>query len=372
MNYFNYDLKFRDYSHLIFTYISSLKEGRFVGGSQVSEFECNFANYVESDAVIGCANGLDAIRLSIRTLKLPANSKIAVSAHTFFATWLAILEEGHIPVGVDADINNGQMDLVELLAVLNSHPDIAAVIYVHMHGIAGEIENISEVCKAKSIALIEDCAQAHGLRINGKHVGTFGEFGAFSFYPTKNLPAFGDAGSVVTSATNEEIVRSFANYGWHNSDRDKHWKLGLNSRLDSIQAGILSYWIKRLDGYNKKRILIASMYHEAIQGSKNLKSIGLGRESVWHHFPLLTSNRSEFLKFLESREIPFQIHYKTACHLQPVIRNIPKTAHYKEGDFPHAEKLANEIVSLPNHPWMKKAEICKVKAALRDWVAKNG
>lgn len=342
-----------------------LKQGQFVLGNQVAEFENKFANSIGVESVIGCANGLDALKLALRALDLSKSSLIAVPAHTFFATWLAILEEGHIPVGVDVDLSTGQMSLESLQQCVKKYEQLQAVIYVHMHGIAGELGQIAELCAQSRIALIEDCAQAHGLNIDNRAAGSYGEFAAFSFYPTKNLPAFGDAGCVATSQNNEEKLRILSNYGWKTGDRDKHWVAGLNSRMDSLQAAFLNYNFSKLLKQNQMREKIAKKYN-SIQ-SKRYRVLGINSPSVWHHYVVLVKNQATFRKFMLDRGIPTQVHYQTPCHLQPLISESKLPLDYKRGDFPNTEYISSHAVSIPLHPWLKKREITRVINSLKAW-----
>ena len=342
-----------------------IRDGQFIGGEEVGLFEAKFAQFTASSEVVSCGNGLDALSLCLMDLDLPQGSRIAVSGHTFFATWLAILNAGFVPVGVDADILNLQMDPHALAAMLPSG-DISAVIYVHMHGIMGDIQEISRLCSENSIPLIEDCAQAHGLKIDGKHVGTFGDYGAFSFYPTKNLPALGDAGAVVSAKNSLRLLRARANYGWMPGERDKHEILGVNTRLDTLQAGILNVHLEFLDAFNVRRGNIAREYSEAIIDAPSIQGIPIGSVSVWHHFPVRVWDRDKFIDFMRSRNVPTQIHYPTPCHQQPALLKSTSIAKLSVA-LPNVEEISRTIVSLPMHPWLTGSEVDLVVSALREW-----
>jgi dTDP-4-amino-4,6-dideoxygalactose transaminase len=343
-----------------------IHDGQFVGGQEVLLFETNFAKYTGSSEVVSCGNGLEALTLALLELDLSQGSRVAVSGHTFFATWLAILNAGFMPVGVDANLEDLQMSPESLRAVLDNE-NISAVIYVHMHGILGDIQKISELCRDKSVPLIEDCAQAHGLNFEGKHVGTFGNYGAFSFYPTKNLPALGDAGAVISVEKPLQNLRARANYGWMPGDRDKHEILGMNSRLDTLQAGILNVHLQHLDSFNSLRSKIAHRYNEAILDANNIQGINKDSISVWHHFPVRTLDREAFVMFMNSRNVPTQIHYQTPCHQQPAyLKKKPNTN--AQESFPNVEEISRTIVSLPMHPWLNDGEVDLVVDALVEWV----
>lgn len=357
----DYDLKIR-INREINELISA---SEFIGGKYVQEFEKQFAYYTNAENVVSCASGLDALFLSLKALNLADNSKIAVSGHTFFATWLAILNAGHQPIGVDVDLSNLQMDPEALRKVIDEH-QIAAVIYVHMHGFLGDIEKVKDICNTAGTPLIEDCAQAHGLRLGTRHVGTFGAFGAFSFYPTKNLPALGDGGAVISKSNSLDLIRSRANYGWTNGNREEHHTLALNSRLDSLQACILSEHLKLLEEWNGKRRQIADEYRSVLMKSKSLVVPSGMQASVWHHFPILTNQRNRFLCYLDERKIPFQIHYPKPSHLQPAYLNSPHSFN-QSMNLKNTELISKNIVSLPLHPWVEKEHLDYVLEALFEW-----
>ena len=369
MKFYNYNPPSEISECVSASMLKVIQEGQFIGGPQVMKFEELFGAYTGSNEVVTCGNGLDALSLCILDLNLPPESNIGVSGHTFFATWLAILNSGHIPIGIDADIQNLQMSTSSLKETLDRE-NLRAVIYVHMHGILGDIKSIAEICKSFSIPLIEDCAQAHGLKLETKHVGTFGDFGAFSFYPTKNLPALGDAGAIITSNKNLDLIRSKANYGWKIHDREKHETIGINSRMDTIQAAVLNVNLEYLDSFNLHRKRIAEMYIEVLEQSSQIHSLPIDTQSVWHHFPIRVERRREFSDFLESRQIPWKIHYATPCHLQPAyLKTLSSSSSSRS--LQEVEEISKTILSLPLHPWMTDEEVQMVTHALRDWITLN-
>lgn len=369
MRFFSYPSKGEMSEKVMHRISTVISQGQFIGGVEVAMFEKSFATYTGASDTVTCGNGLDALSLALQNIQLPNGSRVAVSGHTFFATWLAILNAGHVPVGVDADLVNLQMNPQQLRETLRLK-NIQAVVYVHMHGILGEIEEIAGICTEFSVPLIEDCAQAHGLRSASKHVGTFGEYGAFSFYPTKNLPALGDGGAVISDKHGLEIVRSRANYGWLANNRDKHEILGVNSRLDSIQAAILNVHLEYLESLNACRKWIAEQYLEVISGSKLINSIDSEAKSVWHHFPIRVENRLNFIEFMKRRDIPVQIHYLIPCHLQPAFLESQKEMEDTD-NLKNVEEISRTIVSLPLHPWLTEEEIRLVVDSLRDWTSQR-
>jgi dTDP-4-amino-4,6-dideoxygalactose transaminase len=369
MNYYNFRPNDDHKRELIAAFERVLNSGQFIGGAEVLEFEANFRKFTSALEAAACGNGLDALTLIIRNLDLPIGSRIAVSGHTFFATWLSILSAGHIPIGVDTSLENLQMCPLELRKVLEDN-NIAAVVYVHMHGILGEIEEIARMCNEFGVPLIEDCAQAHGLKSNEKHVGVFGDFGAFSFYPTKNLPALGDAGIVISKQTSLSNIRTLANYGWTKEDRISHQNIGMNSRLDAVQAAILNVNLSRLEQLNLKREKIAKNYLDVLQYSKEIKSFNFLGKSVWHHFPILVPRREEFQRFMTDLKIPTQIHYPKPCHQQPAYLNSTSNP-IVESKLKNTELVSRTILSLPIHPWMTEDEITQVQESLEQWISKS-
>lgn len=344
---------------------SVVMDGQFIGGSPVTNFEQNFTDYLNTSETAGCGNGLDALELAINSLNLPASSKIAVSAHTFFATWLAIINCGHVPVGIDADIRTYQMNPSELKKTLKRIPEIRAVIYVHMHGLAGPIQEISDLCLDSNIPLIEDCAQAHGLWFGENHAGTFGDYGTFSFYPTKNLPAFGDAGCVVSGSHDLATIRAMANYGWYFPDRVKHKISGRNSRLDSIQAAILGLLLQELPKFNDARRSIAKKYYEKLINIDKFMLPLFHENNVWHHFPIQVTNRDGLCSYLEERGIPYQINYAIPCSKQEAY--IESAFEKVHTDSPVADLLSQNALCLPINPWIKEEHLDRIINALHEW-----
>jgi dTDP-3-amino-2,3,6-trideoxy-4-keto-D-glucose/dTDP-3-amino-3,4,6-trideoxy-alpha-D-glucose/dTDP-2,6-dideoxy-D-kanosamine transaminase len=370
MKFFSYNPS-TPVSEKVFTEIQRvINSGQFIGGLDVLKFEEAFGDYTGSSEVATCGNGLDALMLCINDLDLPEKSKIAVSGHTFFASWLAVLNSGHMPVGVDTNLGNLQMSTLALEETIRKE-EIKAVVYVHMHGIMGDIQLIADICKSFSIPLIEDCAQAHGLRLETKHAGTFGDYGAFSFYPTKNLPALGDGGAVISLRKKLDSVRTRSNYGWFPGDRDVNRVNGINSRLDTIQAVILKVHLENLDAFNLRRTQIAEKYSEVLQKSIHIDCLSKETQNVWHHFPIRLNKRDLFRKYLSARNIPTQIHYPIPCHLQPAYLNT-LTPNSKMNHLPNTELISKTIVSLPLHPWLTDDEVELVTLGLKEWIQLNG
>jgi len=326
-----------------------LKSGQFIGGPTVTSFENEWSEYLRIGHTIGVGNGYDALVIALKALDIGPGNFVAVPSHTFIATWLAVAAVGAIPVGIDCD-STGLMDLNLLEA---ESINFSAVIPVHMHGQMVNMQRLANWTKQKNIKVIEDCAQAHGAEIFGKKSGTWGDIGAFSFYPTKNLGAFGDAGAIVTNNTEiADRVRSIANYGTVPNNKYGYQYLGVNSRLDPIQAAVLKVNVKYLDSWNESRRLVAKKY------SSGLQEIGIPlfsptSESIFHHYISISENRTTTRSLLKSEGIATEIHYPESAENN--FHNITKIISNRNS--PKAQELAQKIISLPISPWIEDAEI---------------
>lgn len=339
-----------------------INNGEFIGGKYVDEFELNFAEYLNVKHVIGVGNGYDALEISLRALDIKEGDYVAVPVHTFIATWLAVQAVGATPVGIDCDAN-GLMDLNELEM---STYNFKAVIPVHMHGRMVNMKRLLDWATIKNVKIIEDCAQSHGAEQLQIKSGAWGEFGAFSFYPTKNLGALGDAGAISTNS--DELaakVRMIANYGSDKKNKYKYICLGVNSRLDPVQAGILSVNLKKLDLWNNRRRNIAEKYLQNVDGLKNdlIKS----EDSVWHHFTILVKNREQVIKLFNENKIGTEIHYpELASDIYSKLTNNVL------GNFPNARYFVSHVLSIPIYPWLDKKAIRRViKLMNHDIVKQN-
>ena len=328
-----------------------IKEESLINGKSCQAFEKDFAEYFGSTSCVGVGNGLDALVYSLRALKIGPGDLVAVPAHTFIATWLAVLHVGATPVGIDVN-ELGQMDLDEL----ESHSNLRCVLPVHMHGFSVDMKRLMTWAKIKNVLVIEDCAQAHGLKIDKKFVGTWGDAGAFSFYPTKNLFAFGDGGAVISADLKTiDTVRSLTRYGAQKNDKYVHDVIGFNSRLDTIQAGILRIGLHQLDLWNQQRVSVAKLYRDGI--SKNVRILGeMQTPGVYHHFVIFAKRRSDLVRELAEIGIHTDIHYPRLASFE--IDNATV------GRFPTAERFAREGISLPISPWQTEEQTMRVIAAL--------
>ena len=321
-----------------------INSGQFIGGPFVNNFEAEWAKYLGAEHAIGVGNGYDAIVVALKILGIGEGDLVAVPSHTFVATWLAVGAVGATPVGIDCN-DSGLMNL-ELLELNESK--FSAVIPVHMHGQMVDMPRLIAWAKSNGVKVVEDCAQAHGASIEGKLAGTWGDFGAFSFYPTKNLGALGDAGALVT---NDSLLasdaRSYVNYGSVPGNKYEYQFNGINSRLDPIQAAVLSVNLRYLDSWNTRRKEIAEIYTNRLQ-SLGIKILKMASESVYHHFIIESENRDKTRALLDSMGVKTEIHYPECAD---VSYGKFKT-HYVTGEIENALLLSRKTLSLPISPWM--------------------
>ena len=333
-----------------------IDSGYFIGGPVVEQFEAEWAKYLGVNHALGVGNGYDAIVVGLKILGLGEGDLVAVPSHTFVATWLAVGAVGATPIGIDCDASG----LMDLKALEEHKSNFSAVIPVHMHGQMIDMPRLVEWAALNDVKVIEDCAQAHGAQINGKLAGTWGHFGAFSFYPTKNLGALGDAGSLVTDDESlASKARSYVNYGSVPGNKYKYQFHGINSRLDPVQAALLSVNLKHLDLWNARRREIAATYSHTLKKS-GIKTLPMVGDSVFHHYIVLSENRDETRKLLEEAGIKTEIHY-------------PETAEESFNKFnlsgferaeTNASRLAKRTLSIPISPWMSDADVERVIKAL--------
>lgn len=331
----------------------------FILGPDVVEFETAFASFCGIPHCIGVANGTDAIELTLRALGIGPGDEVVVPANTFIATALGVIRAGARPVLVDCD-EHQLLDPVRIEAAVT--PRTRAVMPVHLFGQVADMESIGGIADARGLAVIEDAAQSQGARRHGRPSGSFGIAAATSFYPGKNIGAYGDAGAVVTAA--DEIasrLRKLRNWG---SERKYHHpEIGFNSRLDTLQAVVLSAKLRRLDAWNAARRQAAERYGDLLAGIPGIELPRLlpGNEHVWHLYVVRVSRRDEVLARLNAEGIGAGIHYPVPLHLHGALRDLG----YREGDFPQAERAAAEILSLPMYPHLTVEQQERVVAALR-------
>ena len=331
---------------------------RFILGPQLEAFEKEFAEYLGVKYVVGVGSGTDALILAMLCLGLKNGDEVITPANSFIATTTAIVQVGAKPVFVDCDSETYQIDINQVEKKINKKTK--AILPVHLYGAPVEIKRLQVIANKHKLFLIEDAAQAHGATFKGKKLGTFGDMGAFSFYPGKNLGAYGDGGAIVTNRADfYDKLLKLRNHG--ESKKYSHDIYGINSRLDEIQAAVLRVKLKHLDKWNKQRSIIAGKYKNSLKNYKTQKIIQNGK-SVYHLFIIESSKRDKLQKFLLDNGIRTQIHYPIPIHLQKAYKYLG----YKLGDFPITEKLAKRILSIPIYPELTKMQLEYLKSKLNN------
>jgi dTDP-4-amino-4,6-dideoxygalactose transaminase len=325
-----------------------LDSGRFVLGKEVRAFEDEFAKWTGAGHAVGVASGTDAIELALRALGAGPGDEVVTQANTCVPTVAAIARTGARPVLCDADPDTAAIDVASLEHVVG--PRTRAIVPVHLYGAIGPVDEVRAIADGVGAAVVEDCAQAAGARLHGRGAGTFGDAGAFSFYPTKNLAALGDGGAVVTAdASLAEQVRMLRFYGADAAGESA--VEGTNSRLDELQAGILRARLRRLDERDRRRGEIAALYREALSGSA-ATPVGPGDGEHAHHlFVVRVAGRDQFRDAMAERGIGTLVHYPRAIHQHQAYRSLGS-----EAPLAGAERLAAEVVSLPLYPELSDAE----------------
>ena len=335
-----------------------LDSGHFILGKEVTAFEDSFAAYIGVRHCVGVANGTDAIELALRVMGVGNETKVATVGNAGCYTTTALNAIGAVPIYMDVDLMSRNVTLFEVSQAIKSGAE--AVVVTHLYGMAvAEIEEIARLCRISSVPLIEDCAQAPGAQINNRKVGSFGDASCFSFYPTKNLGALGDAGAVTTSSDEIwEMLRKLRVYGWG----DKYTVDlvgGRNSRLDEVQAAILSELLPFLDEENGQRREIATFYSTNISNSNLQVPKPSGSEFVSHLYVIASANRTILQSHLHSAGIESAVHYPTPDHKQ-----LAKKEFTISNDLQVTERLSNEVLTIPCFPEMTQSEILRVVDAL--------
>lgn len=350
-----------------------MTSGYYILGQETEKFEEEFAAYLGPGLkTVGVGSGTEALHLALRTLGIGPGDAVITVSHTAVATVAAIELAGAIPVLVDVEPERMTMDpasLTRALAIAGTggFPGLAearikAVIPVHIYGQPADMEAILSIAGTHGLRVIEDCAQAHGADIDGRKVGTWGDLAAFSFYPTKNLGAFGDGGALISLdgdlAAKAAILRQ---YGW--KERYISHEPGLNSRLDELQAAMLRVRLEVLDQENNRRREVAALYDQALAHSGiRLPGTIAGTKHVYHQYVLRTAKRDSLRTFLAVRNVSTAIHYPKPVHLQPAYQG--RVPHV---NLPITEELSHEILSLPMHPGLTDEQVNKVCNTVRQW-----
>ena len=339
-----------------------LLSGTYILGPELVAFEREFADWIDATGAVGVANGTDAIELALRAVGIGPGDRVATVANTVTATVSAIVATGAEPVFVEIEPDTMLMDANALAEQLKAADAAAikAVVPVHLYGQAADMPAIMEIARHHDLKVVEDCAQAHGSFVGGRMAGTWGDLAAFSFYPTKNLGALGDAGAVVgMNAALLAQVRLLRQYGWRTRYfSDKH---GRNSRLDEMQAAILRVRLTRLAAENAQRGILAARYLEGLTGTGlRLPVVASDRTHTWHQFVVRSTRRDALRSHLEQQGILCGVLYPVPVHRQPAYAQ-------PLANLPHTERACAEVLSLPLHPGLGLEEVNRVCSAIKRW-----
>jgi dTDP-4-amino-4,6-dideoxygalactose transaminase len=342
-----------------------LNSGRYIGGDAVTSFEKQFAEYIGVDECVGCNSGTDALFLALQALGIGQGDEVITTTFTFIATAEVITRVGATPVFVDINLDTFNLDLQQVRQAIA--PQTKAIIPVHLFGQPVDMRELIAIAREHNLYVIEDCAQATGAEWQGEKIGSIGHIGCFSFFPTKNLGACGDAGALTTKdVAIAQKVKILREHGCQ--VRYRHDFTGINSRLDAIQAAILKIKLGYLDDWNEQRSVAAQNYHHLLEPIKDIKlpSALSGGKSTWNQYTICvateTNKRDILRQKLMDRGVISMIYYPLPLHLQPVYQNLG----YKKGQLPVAEQAAREVLSLPMFPGISPEEQEQVAHTLKD------
>ena len=344
----------------------AISQAAFIGGPNVSGFEAEFAAFCDTHHCVGVASGTDALRFAMMAAGVGYGDEVVTVPHTFIATTEAISQTSAKPVFVDIDPQTWNIDVDRIESALS--PRTKAIIPVHLYGQPADMDAILEIAAKHRLKVIEDACQAHGASYKGRPAGSIGDLGCFSFYPGKNLGAYGEGGAVTTNdAPMAEMIAKIRDHG--QKTKYYHDMEGYNGRLDAIQAGILRIKLKKLAAWNTARREHASQYSQLL---KDVQAVTLPIEapetnSVYHLYVILADRRDELQKALAEKGIATGLHYPLPLHLQEAYRSLG----YRQGDFPVTESVAENLLSLPMYPELTQDQIHYVAECIRDFYAKK-
>lgn len=325
--------------------------GYYILGDEVVNFEHEFSNFCGTKYSVSVGNGLDAIYLSLRALGIREHDEVIVPSNTYIATWIAVSRIGSMPIAVEPNEDSFNIDPSKIEEKITKNTK--AIVPVDLYGQPCEIDSIMKIASEYELKVVVDAAQSHGAIFRGKNVGSFGDSTAFSFYPTKNLGAFGDGGAITTNNHDAaEIVSMLRNYGTYQKYNSRY--IGVNSRLDEIQAALLRIKLKHLNDINNKKREIAKYYLSNISNKYlQLPIVAKYIEPVWHQFVIKSPYRNQLKEYLQQNYIETIIHYPIPPHLQKAYEWMS----LKKGSLPIAEKLSEEILSIPIDPYLRTEEL---------------
>lgn len=330
--------------------LSLLESGCYIGGPRLETFEKNYANFVEADHCVGLANGLDAIEISLKALGIGAGDEVIVPSNTFIATWIAVSNCGAVPVPVEPDWHTYSLDFTKIESAITNKTK--AIIPVHLYGQAVDLDPILELSRSYNLYVVEDAAQAHGAAYKSKKIGSHGDIVTWSFYPGKNLGAFGDGGAITTDNIDfAEKIRTISNYG--STKKYKHDVIGVNSRLDPMQAVVLDIKLKYLEEWNSRRRMVAKKYLSALKDTQLILPDQFNiLDGAWHLFPVRSKKRDSLLAALKEKEIDVLIHYPVPPHKQKAYALM-----FDDQDFSISEEISSQLLSLPIGPHLEMDKV---------------
>lgn len=337
-----------------------MNSGWYILGKEVEAFEKEFAGYCKVKHCVGVGNGMEALQISLLALGVGEGDEVITTPLSAAATSIAIIHIGAKPVFVDINPNTYNIDVDKIEKAITRKTK--AIIPVHLYGQMVDMQKIRQIAKKHKLAVVEDCAQAHGASLDGIKAGAWGDVGAFSFYPSKNLGAYGDGGCVVTNNKKiAEKVRALRDYG--QMGRYEHKYIGLNSRLDELQAAILRVKLRHLNKWNAQRRKMAKLYSKLLVDTPLVlpRVVGGNASHVWHLYVVRTKKRNQLQRYLVKHGISTQIHYPKALTDQPVIKSASK------GRCPQAKRIVRDILSLPLYPELGKGEIKYICQKIKDF-----
>jgi dTDP-4-amino-4,6-dideoxygalactose transaminase len=336
-----------------------IKSGWYILGNEVNKFEKSFSELMQSKYCIGVANGLDALELGIAVFNFPPNSEIIVPSNTYIATILAIINTGNIPVLIEPNLETYNIDVANIEAAITSKTK--AILPVHLYGQSCEMSEILKLANKYNLKIIEDCAQAHGTIYKGKKIGTFGEIGAFSFYPTKNLGALGDAGCIITDSEDLYLkLKALRNYGSEKKYYNKF--IGRNSRLDDIQAMFLNIKLPSLDNINKHKIKLAEIYHNTLTNEIIKPIFKNDGTHVYHIYNIRVEERDKLKSYLYDHNIKTEIHYPVSPNNQEGYAKL-----FKDKIYPISELIHSTTLSLPISFSTTEEEVLRVANTINNY-----
>ncbi|MES2691162.1 MAG: DegT/DnrJ/EryC1/StrS family aminotransferase [Bacteroidota bacterium] len=342
-------------AELLPSFENFIDKGWYILGDQVKSFEKEYAAYCSSTHCAGVANGLDALIIALKTLDIKEGDEVIVPSNTYIASWLAVSYVGATPVPVEPNPATYNIDPRLITAAITSKTK--AIMPVHLYGQCCEMDEIMNIAKKHHLFVIEDNAQSQGASFNGKTTGSIGDINGTSFYPGKNLGAYGDAGAI-TSNNPDLIQKAFTIRNYGSNKKYYNEVKGINSRLDELQAGFLSIKLKYMDNWTRERQAIAATYNGLLKGMNDvvIPETAAGATHVYHLYVIRTSKRDALQQHLTAQGIGTLIHYPLPPHLQEAYKDL----HFKKGDFPLAEAIAETCLSLPMYPGLSAEEINKV------------